>query len=61
MYIYFFIFVRLFFIDKGELKSINPDGSDLYALNSVGSDDKVFVYKVRFKRETLIAFKSELK
>lgn len=43
-------FCRLFFIDKGELKSILPDGSSLLALNSVGSDSKVVVYKVRFYR-----------
>ncbi|XP_062608198.1 low-density lipoprotein receptor-related protein 4-like [Saccostrea cucullata] len=36
---------KLFFTDKGELKSIDPDGKDLHALNSVGSDDKVLVYK----------------
>lgn len=41
-------FCRLFFIDKGELKSILPDGSSLLALNSVGSDSKVVVYKVSF-------------
>lgn len=42
---YDYSYKKLFFIDKGELKSILPDGSSLLALNSVGSDSKVVVYK----------------
>lgn len=45
-----FEFCRLFFIDKGEFKSIFLDGSSLLVLNLVGSDSKVVVYKVRFYR-----------
>lgn len=43
-----FEFCRLFFIDKGEFKSIFLDGSSLLVLNLVGSDSKVVVYKVCF-------------
>lgn len=43
-----FEFCRLFFIDKGEFKSIFLDGSSLLVLNFVGSDSKVVVYKVSF-------------
>lgn len=45
-----FEFCRLFFIDKGEFKSIFLDGSSLLVLNLVGSDSKVVVYKVSFYR-----------
>lgn len=45
------IFIRIFWIDNGEVKSVKNDGSDLQTYFTVNHDKELLVYKVSFYTE----------
>lgn len=51
------VFIRLFWIDNGEVKSVKNDGSDLQTYFTVNHDKELLVYKVSFCTECVLLTK----
>lgn len=51
------VFIRIFWIDNGEVKSVKNDGSDLQTYFTVNHDKELLVYKVSFFTECVLLTK----
>lgn len=54
------VFIRIFWIDNGEVKSVKNDGFDLQIYFIVNYDKELFVYKVSFYMECVLIIKMNM-